>query len=260
MTSDTKPKLRVLIVDDEPLAREGLLLLLAEDQDVEIVGQASDGRSAVRAIEKRHPDIVFLDVQMPEYDGLEVLRRISPDKMPIVVLVTAYDRYAVDAFEAAALDYLLKPVQADRLARTMERIKRALQDRQASHLTQKLLSLARDLTLHPTPRHSARLPVTVSGRIQFVEVDRIDWIEAQDYYARLHTGKSSHLIRRTLSSLEEELDSGTFARIHRSTMVNLSRIKELQPQGRGEYLVTLQDGTRLKLSRSYRDRLARFLP
>jgi two-component system LytT family response regulator len=264
MTAPAPKRIRVLIVDDEPLAREGIRLLLAGDSEVEIVGEIGDGTSAVRAIAKQAPDLVLLDVQMPERDGLQVLREIAAESMPMVVFVTAHDQYAIDAFEGAALDYLLKPISPERFTRTMQRIKDAFRLREMSKLTARLLALARTMPESgfpgAKPAAAGRIPVTVGGRIQFVEIAQIDWVEGEDYYVRLHTGKTSHLIRKTLTALEAELDPHTFARIHRSTIVNISRIREMRPHARGEYVIILQDGTELKLSRTYRDRLAGLLP
>jgi len=254
--------LRTLIIDDEPLAREGIRMLIGSDPELDIVAEVDNGRDAVTAIVGFRPDLVFLDVQMPEKDGLSVLRQIPVDQLPLVVFVTAFDRYAIDAFEAHAIDYLLKPVEADRFALTLARVKTRFRERQQSAFTDHLLALMRDnesLT-GESKTYIERVPVPHAGKIQIVPVSSIDWAEAEDDYVRLHVGKTAHLIRKTLSAFEGELDPKQFIRIHRSHIVNASRIKELRPQGQGDYFVVLADGTQLKLSRSYKDRIAALLP
>lgn len=257
----TRP-LRALIIDDEPLAREGVRMLIGSDPEISIVGEVDNGRDAVSAIVESHPDLVFLDVQMPEQDGLSVLRRIPKDRLPIVVFVTAFDRYAIDAFEAHAIDYLLKPVDAERFAITLARVKARFRERELSGITDRLLALMRDTDslVGGSKMYIERVPVPYAGKVQIVPVATIDWVEAEDDYVRLHAGKSSHLIRKTLSAFEAELDPRQFIRIHRSHIVNASRIKELRPQGQGEYSVVLNDGTELKLSKTYKDRVAALLP
>lgn len=257
----TRP-LRALIVDDEPLAREGVRMLIGSDPEISIVGEVDNGRDAVTAIVEHHPDLVFLDVQMPEQDGLSVLRQIPKDRLPIVVFVTAFDRYAIDAFEAHALDYLLKPVEADRFAVTIARVKSRFRERELSGITDRLLALMKDTEslTGQQKTYIERVPVPYAGKVQIVPVATIDWVEAEDDYVRLHVGKSSHLIRKTLSAFEAELDPRQFIRIHRSHIVNASCIKELRPQGQGQYSVVLSDGTELKLSKTFKDRVAALLP
>lgn len=250
------PSIRVLIVDDEPLAREGIRQLLAADERFEIVAECGDGASAIKAIARQHPDVVFLDVQMPEHDGFEVLRRLPEDQIPLVVFVTAYDKFAVQAFETHALDYVVKPIDRGRFAKTLTRIKERLQEKEVSAITRRLVVLlGEDLAgRSPTGRRASyleRVPIKAGDRIYFVDATDIDWIEAEDYYASLHTGKQSHLVRMSLSALEEKLDPAKFTRIHRSTIVNISRVKELRRHFRGNQVAILQDGTRLTLSRSY---------
>lgn len=258
----TKRPLRTLMIDDEPLAREGVRMLIGSDPEISIVGEVDNGRDAVSAIIEHHPDLVFLDVQMPEQDGLTVLRQIPKDRLPIVVFVTAFDRYAIDAFEAHAIDYLLKPVEADRFAVTMARVKSRFRERELSGITDRLLALMRDTDslVGGSKTYIERVPVPFAGKVQIVPVATIDWVEAEDDYVRLHVGKLSHLIRKTLSAFEAELDPRHFIRIHRSHIINASRIKELRPQGQGEYSVVLSDGTELKLSKTYKDRVAALLP
>jgi two-component system LytT family response regulator len=262
MSPLTSRPLRTLIVDDEPLAREGVRMLIGSDPEISIVGEVDNGRDAVTAILEHHPDLLFLDVQMPEQDGLSVLRRISVDRLPMVVFVTAFDRYAIAAFDAHAIDYLLKPVEADRFAVTMARVKSRFRERELSGITDRLLALMKDTdSLVGEPKtYIERVPVPYSGKVQIVPVLTIDWAEAEDDYVRLHVGKSSHLIRKTLSAFEAELDPKQFIRIHRSHIINAARMRELRPQGQGEYSVVLSDGTELKLSKSYKDRIAPLLP
>jgi two-component system LytT family response regulator len=245
--------LTVLIVDDEPLAREGLTMLLAGDPDVTAIHEAGDGRGAVAAIKDLRPDLVFLDVQMPEMDGFEVVKEVGPERMPAVVFVTAHDQYAIRAFEFNAIDYLLKPVIEERFARTLQRVKTRLQLAPTDVDNRQILSLLETIA---SPRHYLkRLAVRTAGKIIFVEVDEIDWIGAAENYVELHIGRSSQLLHVTMNTLEKSLDPETFVRIHRSTIVNVNRIKELQPALHGEYVVTLQDGMRLQSGRVYNDKL-----
>ncbi len=262
MTRATSRPLRTLIIDDEPLAREGIRMLIGEDPEIQILGEVDNGRDAVTAIVNHRPDVVFLDVQMPERDGLSVLRQIPQDRLPLVVFVTAFDRYAIDAFEAHALDYLLKPVEAARFALTLSRVKARFQEREMLAVTGRLLDLLKltGTLAGEQKRYIERIPVPQGNKVQIVAVAAVDWAEAEDDYVRLHVGKSTHLIRKTLSALESELDPQQFIRIHRSRIVNSTRIKELRPYGQGEYTLVLADGTQLKLSRTYRDRIAGLLP
>ena len=246
-------KIRTLIVDDEPLGRERIRALLASDPDIEVTEECPDGRRAVAAIERSRPDLVFLDVQMPEMDGFAVLEAIAGDRMPVIIFVTAYDRYALQAFEVHALDYLLKSFDRERFAAALERAKEEIRRSKTGVLNEKLAGLLEDL--QAKQKRLTRLVVKSGGRIVFLRVDEIDWVEAADNYARIHAGRESHLIRETLQSLEARLNPDKFLRIHRSTLVNLDRIRELQPLFHGDYLVKLTDGTELTLSRSYREKL-----
>ena len=246
-------KIRTLVVDDEPLARERVMSLLQQESDVEIVGECSDGTQAVSAIQEQSPDLVFLDVQMPGCDGFEVIRNIGADRMPTVVFVTAYDEYALQAFEVHALDYLLKPFGKDRFQQTLRHAREALERRRAGDLGRRLLALVHDIK--PEPQRVERLVVKSGGRVFFLRTDEIDWIEAAGNYVRLHLGTESHLFRETMNRMESRLDTRRFARIHRSRIVNTERIKELQPWFNGDYVVILRDGTRLTLSRGYREKL-----
>jgi two-component system LytT family response regulator len=243
----------LLIVDDEPLAREGLRLLLAGDPDVAAVHEAKDGREAVAALRETRPDLVFLDVQMPEMDGLAVIREIGPENMPAVVFVTAHDTYAIQAFEVNALDYLLKPVTRERFAQALARAKARLRTQPAAEASRQILSLLETIGL--PSRALKRLAVRSAGKTTFVDIVDVDWIEAAENYVKLHSGRASHLVHVAMNTLEKSLDPETFLRIHRSIIVNLGRIRDLQPGVHGEYSITLQDGTRLQSGRTYADRL-----
>lgn len=244
-------RIRVLVVDDEPLARAGLKHLLAEDPEVAVIGEASDGADAVRAITTLLPDLVLLDVQMPEMTGLDVVREVGAENMPAVIFVTAYDEFALHAFEVDAIDYLLKPFDDDRFAQALARAKRYLRSVDLAELRGRLGNLIGS--------HYQRLVVKSAGKTHFIRVPDIDWIEAADYYSKIHVGGRAHLIRETMSSIEEKLDPRKFFRVHRSAIVNLDRIVEMQPFVRGDYVLILQDGTRLKLTRSRRERLEEIL-
>ena len=246
-------KIRTLIVDDEPLGRERIRTLLAGDPEIEVIGECPDGRQAITAIEQRNPDLVFLDVQMPEVDGFGVLDAICGERMPAIVFVTAYDRYAVRAFEVHALDYLLKSFDRERFAAALQRAKEAIRRSREGALNERLAGLIEDLEAKKD--RLTRLVIKSAGRIVFLRVEEIDWIEAADNYVRVHAGKEAHLIRETLQSMEKRLDPRRFLRIHRSSLVNLERIRELRPVFHGDYLVRLTDGTELTLSRNYRDKL-----
>ncbi|HEX6913550.1 MAG TPA: LytTR family DNA-binding domain-containing protein [Longimicrobium sp.] len=265
-------KIRTLVVDDEPLARRRLSRLLDEEPGVEVVGVCASGHEAVEAIRRDRPDLVFLDVQMPELDGFGVLAQVGADQLPAVVFVTAYDRYALQAFEVHALDYLLKPYTPARLSAAVQRATRQLKaphDDTArlaellEHLDRERRALAERLDGTPppapaapqSPAHTGRLLVKEGERMFFVPVERVDWLEAEGNYVRLHCGREAHLVRATLGGMEEQLDARRFTRIHRSTIVNVDRVKEVRPWFAGDYLVKLQDGTELRLSRRYRERL-----
>lgn len=249
--------IRVLIVDDEPLARERIASLLEAERDIECVGECGDGRTAVNEILETSPDAVFLDVQMPEMDGFAVLRAVPPDRMPIVVFVTAFDSYALRAFDFHALDYLLKPFDRDRFAESLIRVREQLQQRREGKQDERLIELIR--SLRGGPEYIERFVVKAGNRIFFVKAGEIDWIEAAGNYVRLHAGKDTHLVRETMNRVETKLDPKKFARIHRSTVVNLDRIKELQPWFHGEYVIILRDGSQLTLSRGYREKLQKIL-
>jgi two-component system LytT family response regulator len=245
--------IRTLIVDDEPLARERLQSLLRAEPRIEVVGECTNGLEAIEQIRALNPGLVFLDVQMPELDGFGVLRELEPAERPAVVFVTAFDQFAVKAFEVHAIDYLLKPFDRDRLTAAVDRVATALGQKQPDALHQKLTALIEEL--RPAQAQPPdRLLVKSEGRMLFVRLADIDWMEAADNYVSLHVGKETHLLRETMTSLEARL-SKPFLRISRSTMVNTERIRELQPLFHGDYAVILQDGTKLTLTRGYRDKL-----
>jgi len=246
-------KIRTLIVDDEPLARERVRALLAEETDVEVVGECRDGLEAVEAIRRDTPDLVFLDVQIPEIDGFGVIERVGVDKVPVIVFVTAYDQYALQAFEVHAVDYLLKPFDQDRFQKALARARQSVQLRHGGDVNERLVALLEDLK---SPQgHLERLVVKSSGRLFFLRAEEIDWIESSGNYVSLHVGPESHLLRETMNGIEAKLDPARFIRIHRTAIVNIDRIRELQPLFHGEYDVVLRTGTTLTLSRGYRDRL-----
>ena len=246
-------KIRTLIVDDEPLARERLASLLSAEQDIELVGQCRDGEEAVAAIHDHSPALVFLDVQMPQMNGFEVIEAVGTDQMPLVVFVTAYDQHALKAFQVRALDYLLKPFDRERFAEALQRARAQIEREETGDLGRRLMALVKDLR-RDQPR-AERLVVKSGGRLFFLRADEIDWVEAAGNYVRLHVGSTAHLLRETMNAIEGRLDSEKFFRIHRSRIVNVERIQELQPWLNGEYAVLLRTGTRLTLSRGYREKL-----
>ena len=246
-------KIRTLIVDDEPMARERVLTLLQQQPDIEIVGECADGAQALSAIERLDPELVFLDVQIPVMDGFGVIRALSPQRIPMVVFTTAYDEYALRAFEVHALDYLLKPFDGPRFLRTLERARERLERQRAGDLGKRLLAMVQDLKPEPTQAPD-RLVVKSGGRIFFIRTDEIDWVDAAGNYVRLHVKGDAYLFRETMSAMEARLDPNRFVRIHRSHIVNADRIKELQP-GAGDHSVILRSGVKLPLSRGYKDRL-----
>lgn len=250
---DDSRKLKVMIVDDEPLAREKIRGLLKSDSEIEIVSECSSGTKAVAAVQKQAPDLLFLDIQMPELDGFGVLKTLPTQNMPYVIFVTAYDQYALRAFEVYALDYLLKPFDRERFQKALDRAKSQIRKDRSSSLSQGILSLVEELK--GGPRHLERLLIKQNGRVHLLKTQDIDWIEAEGNYVRIHAGKDVHLLRETITTLETQLNPRKFMRIHRSSIVNLDRIKELQPWFHGEYRIILRDGTQLMLSRSYREKL-----
>jgi two-component system LytT family response regulator len=238
--------IRAIIVDDEPLAREGVRMALAEEPGVEVVAECADGAEAVKAVEKHRPDLLFLDVQMPRLNGFEVLEALAPEQIPVVIFTTAHDEHAIRAFEVNALDYLLKPFKQARFHRALQRAREQLRARRGAgadpHITGLLKNLRRDASGGP------RILVKSPDRILFLKPEEIDHIEAAGNYLVLHAGKDRHIARDTMTGMESRLASSGFMRINRSTIVNLSRIRELQPLGAGEYCVILKSGVRLNMT------------
>ena len=265
------PPLRALIVDDEPAAREGIRHLLSADPEVEVVGECADGRTAARAILDDPPDLLFLDVQMPGQDGFTLLREVGPGRVPAIVFVTAYDQYALRAFEVHAVDYLLKPFDDERFRDALARAKHQVRQGQLEGLRERLISLLETSgppaagarpsgpTNAPPDGWLKRLAIKSGGRVTILSVKDVDWIAAEGDYVKVHVGKAWHVLRETMKHIGGQLDPARFVRIHRSTIVNVERIRELQPYFRGEYVVVLHDGTTLKLSRGYRDHLEQVL-
>jgi len=276
--------IRTVVVDDEPLARDGLRVRLGREDDVEIVGEAADGPSAVDAILSLRPDLVFLDVQIPGFDGFDVVARTAANHLPTIVFVTAYDRYALRAFEVHALDYLLKPIAHRRLQEALRRARHELarRDREGDSLDrgsapadgehdqssqaidglrsllderESAMTAASAATGGPARQYALRFTVRDEERYVLLRVADVDWAEASANYVRLHVGARTYQMRTTMSELERQLDPGLFTRIHRSTIVNLDRVREIRPEWHGEYEVVLTNGSRLRLSRGYRDRL-----
>jgi len=258
----TPPPIRSIIVDDEPLAREGIRILLKDEPDWTIVEECANGQQALDAIRRHCPDVVFLDVQMPGLSGLDVVRGIPPADLPVIVFITAFDRYALSAFDAHAIDYLVKPVKQSRFREAVAQVRTRIQEHRLAATSDRLRALLGEMDPRgstPAMSYPDRFPIKSKGRIYFVQSRDIDWVEADDYYVRLHANGKSHLLRETLANMENKLDPRHFRRIHRSTIVNVARIKELHPHVQGEYVVVLHDATKLKLSRTYRDALADFL-
>lgn len=249
--------IRVLIVDDEPHARRGLRALLAQQPDITVVDEVGNGDDAVQAIKRHKPDIVLLDVEMPGMNGLNVVEAIGPEKMPAVIFVTAFDQYAVAAFEANAIDYLLKPFSDDRFNAALARARRNLAREGDDQLADRLKHLLR--TLSGQQAGMTRFTVRSGDVMTVHRAEDIDWIEADEYYAKLHIGDQVHLIRETMRALEEQLPADKFLRIHRSTIVNLDRVSSLVPMFQGDFTVVLRDGTHLRMSRRRREALSEVL-
>jgi two-component system LytT family response regulator len=247
--------IRTLIADDEPLARRGVRLLLERDEGIEIVGEAAGGIEAADLILRLRPDLVFLDVQMVGCDGFEALKRVGPAVAPVVVFVTAYDEYALRAFEFNAVDYLLKPYDDTRFAAALERARELVIRRRSDIVDDRLTRLIE----HIEAEGRDRILLKSSGEIIFLKTNEIDWIEAEGDYVKFHVAGRTHLMRGTMAALEERLDAARFIRIHRSTIVNADRLRKLSPSFEGEYAVVLQDGTKLRLSRGYQDRIRALL-
>jgi two-component system LytT family response regulator len=267
--------IRTLIVDDEPLARRGLELRLREYGDISIVRQCANGREALAAIAEEAPDLMFLDIQMPGMSGLDLVANVPQESMPMVVFVTAFDRFAINAFEAHALDYLLKPVDEKRLAAAIDRVRAQWQQQQAVAQREQLMALLAEVkgngelgaevpvpvvgAAPPGPRYARMLPIRSGRETVRLDVKTIDWIDAAGDYMCLHADGQTHVLRATMKELEEMLDPAVFQRVHRSTIVNLARVKSLRPHLNGECFLKLQSGQEVKLSRSFRDKVEMLL-
>jgi two-component system LytT family response regulator len=261
--------IRAIIVDDEPLARRGLELRLGEAPDVEIVRQCANGREALAAITELQPDLMFLDIQMPGMSGFDVVKQVPQESLPMIVFVTAFDRYAIEAFEAHALDYLLKPVDEARLDRALDRVRGQYQQRQAVAQREQLMAMLADVTgkgeIEPgsgtgadgaaARRYATMLPIRVGRETIRLDVAAIDWIDAAGDYMCVHAAGQTHVLRATMKELEEMLDPEVFQRVHRSTIVNLARVRSLRPHLNGECFLKLESGQEVKLSRSFRDKV-----
>jgi len=245
--------IRTLIVDDEPLARDRVKRFLRDEDGIQIIGECGNGADAVVAIKEDKPDLVFLDIQMPEKNGFDVIKSLNSKSLPTIIFVTAYDQYALQAFDVHALDYLLKPFTRERIHRAVGRAREQIDGRRFGNIDERLSSLIADLKGNEK-RYLERLVVKTTGRVFFLKVDEIDWIEAAGNYVKLHVGRETHMIRETMNGIETKLDPEKFLRIHRSTVVHIDRIKELHPMFSGDYAVILRDGIELALSRNYRER------
>jgi two-component system LytT family response regulator len=250
--------IKTLIVDDEPLARRRLRSLLTRETDIRLIGECGDGPSAVEVIERQRPDLLFLDVQMPEMDGFDVLRRLGDDVELAVVFVTAYDQFTLRAFEVHALDYLLKPFHRSRFQETLRLVRRRLADARELAAARAGMSALLMQGAEPSPSPCLeRITIKSAGKVRIVATDEIDWIEGDGNYARLHLGAKVHLLRSTMKALAEQLDPQTFVRIHHSRIVNIRRVRELRPWAHGDFVVLLDGGQRLTSSRSYSANLRR---
>ncbi len=267
--------IRAVIVDDEPLARRGLVIRLERIEDIEVVGEFGNGRDAVKGVRELKPDLVFLDIQMPVMGGFEVLKALQGPDMPVVVLVTAFDQYALKAFDAHALDYVLKPIDDDRFADTLQRIREELDQRAAGRQREKLLELLVEVSgkdsldldeLLSEGREALEdpfldvLPIRDAGRTVCVKVRDIDWIDAAGDYMCVHADGQTHVMRGTMKKLESVLNPKIFQRVHRSTIVNIDRVREVRSHINGEYFLILDEDVELKMSRHYKDRIHHFVP
>lgn len=256
MSTSTTTGIRALIVDDEPLARQGIRMMLDKDPDITEVEEARNGRQALRAILDRRPDLLFLDVQMPEMDGFEVLRKAGAANVPVVVFVTAYDKYAIEAFEVQAVDYLLKPFTAERMRKALERSKSRLREG-GSLLDSKVLAMLEQIAHGPD--YLTRMAIKSGDATMFLELDTVDWIGAAENYVEIHAGKTCHLVQVTMNRLLKRLNPAVFLRIHRSYIVNLKCIRRVQPAFHGEYILTLQNDVQLRSGRTYQASVRRLV-
>lgn len=246
-------RIKALIADDEALARKFIRGILKQDHEVELVGECSNGKDAVAMIRRHKPDVVFLDIQMPEMDGFKVLETLRLEHLPEIVFTTAYESYAIRAFELHALDYLLKPFDQVRFKAALKHVKERIHSQQLEDSRLQIGTLLESIKAQPA--HLDRVVIKADGRITFLNTREIDWIEADDKYVHLHTREGSRMVRQTLGAMETQLDPTKFIRIHRSAIVNVERIKELQPLFSGEHSIHLENGTKLTLSRNYKDKL-----
>lgn len=262
-------------MDDEALARKALRVMIADDPEMEVIGECRSGREAVTAIREHSPDIVFIDIQMPEMDGFQVIEEIGVKEMPVTVFVTAYDKYALRAFDAHALDYLLKPFDYDRFGNALQRAKTQVRQQKLGEMGESFLAVLKDM--RPAPAESSvkkengqpleagakgpidRVVIKSGGRIYFLKIEEIDWVEGAGDYLSLHAGNQTHLIRETMGNFHSKLNPKKFLRIHRSTIINIERVKEIRPLSKGEYVITLTNGVRLNSSRGYRQALQELL-
>lgn len=268
-------KIRTLLVDDEPLATRGLTIRLKVFDDVEIIGSSTNGRDAVKVIKESKPDLVFLDIQMPGFDGFSVVRSLVGEvEIPLIVFVTAFDQYALEAFENHALDYLLKPVEEDRLAEAIARVRDSISKRIAIEQNARLVAMIENMEQPPTEaltalleqpqdikesRFDPHLRIKDRGHISIVDVADVEYIDAAGDYMCIHVGDKTHILRETMKTMEKRLDPKIFQRVHRSTIVNLDKVREVRPHSNGECFLTLESGTELKVSRSYKEVVGRFL-
>ncbi|MCX6151701.1 MAG: LytTR family DNA-binding domain-containing protein [Ignavibacteriales bacterium] len=263
-------KIKTIIVDDEPLARDNIHILLQKDLEIEIIGECRNGAKAVEALNNLEVDLLMLDIQMPEMNGFEVLSEIDPVKIPIIIFITAYDKFAIQAFKVHAVDYLLKPFSDDEFFKSLKNAKEYFRLKNIDKFGNKLNELLEnyfDLKVASTvnkisepskPRYLNRFSIIASGKTFIIKADEVDWIEAADYYVQLHEGKKKHLLRDSMNNLELKLDPEKFIRIHRSSIVNIDKIRAIESYFGGEYLVILKDDTKLKLSRYRKKRLKAF--
>jgi len=251
--------IRVAIADDEPLARERLTSMLAGRERYAVVAECNDGAEALAALTDQDIDLLFLDVQMPGLDGFQTLESLGDAPLPMIVFVTAFNDYALRAFDVSALDYLLKPFDRDRFEKTLTRVEERIVARLQSGMSAELREFIARLSTGAAPSHVSRFPVRANGEIYFVRTEDVDWIDAEGNYVALHAAGRRHLVRDTIKSLEGRLDPEKFVRVHRSAIINVDRLRKLQPYFHGEYVITLQDGTTLTSSRTYSDRLRALL-
>ena len=243
--------LRTLIVDDEPLARQGIRLLLQDEPDIQIIGESANGADALEVIQREHPVLMFLDIQMPKLDGFGLLAALPPELMPVVIFVTAYDQHALKAFEVSATDYLLKPFKAARFREAVQKARRHLQARDVGALHQRLQALLE--AARPDSPYASHLSVKAGEKTVFVKIADVDYVEAAANYVILHAGTQNHVLRETLTNLESRLPPKTFFRVHRSVIVNLERVAGVKPAFRGEHLVVLKNGKEVPLTRGVRE-------